>query len=46
MPFARRRQSGVSEYWVIDPDVDVVRVFRSEGVRFGSVLALSRLFRE
>jgi Uma2 family endonuclease len=28
-------RSGVSEYWVIDPDLDVVRVYRREQDRFG-----------
>jgi Uma2 family endonuclease len=28
-------RSGVSEYWVIDPDVDVVRVYRLEGLQYG-----------
>jgi Uma2 family endonuclease len=31
-------RSGVSEYWVIDPDIDVVRVYRH--------LPLARVFRE
>jgi Uma2 family endonuclease len=35
-------RSGVSEYWVIDPDVDVVRIFSNEGGRFGQAVELSR----
>ena len=27
-------RSGVSEYWVLDPDLDVVRVYRREGAAF------------
>jgi Uma2 family endonuclease len=34
-------RSGVSEYWVVDPDVDVVRVFRDEAGRFGQAVELS-----
>ena len=26
--------SGVEEYWVVDPDIDTIRVFRREGARF------------
>ena len=33
---------GVSEYWVIDPAIDVVRVYRREGVGFGRPHELSR----
>ena len=28
-------RSGVSEYWVVDPDLDIIRVYRSDGERFG-----------
>ncbi|HEY5616470.1 MAG TPA: Uma2 family endonuclease [Vicinamibacterales bacterium] len=35
-------RSGVSEYWVVDPDIDVVRVYRREGDRLGRPLELSR----
>jgi len=35
-------RSGVSEYWVIDPDIDVVRVYRRDGDRLGRPLELSR----
>ena len=32
----------VSEYWVVDPAIDVVRVYRREGDRFGRPQELSR----
>ena len=32
----------VSEYWVVDPAIDVVRVYRREGDRFGRPQKLSR----
>ena len=35
-------RSGVSEYWMIDPEVDVVRVYRREGESFGRASELSR----
>jgi len=35
-------RSGVSEYWVVDPDTDVVRIYRRTGDRFGRALELSR----
>jgi len=35
-------RSGVSEYWMIDPEVDVVRVYRREGEAFGRASELSR----
>jgi len=35
-------RKGVSEYWVVDPELDVVRVYRREGERFGRPLELSR----
>jgi Uma2 family endonuclease len=31
----------VSEYWVVDPDVDVVRVFRNDAGQFGQAVELS-----
>ena len=33
---------GVQEYWVVDPDVDVVRVFRRRGEQFAPPIELSR----
>ena len=35
-------RSGVNEYWVIDPDLDVVRVYRSDSGPFGRPTELSR----
>ena len=32
---------GVSEYWVVDPDLDLVRVYRSDAGRFGRPAELS-----
>jgi Uma2 family endonuclease len=34
-------RSGVSEYWVVDPDLDVIRVYRSDAGRFGRPTELS-----
>jgi Uma2 family endonuclease len=34
-------RSGVSEYWVVDPDLDVVRVYRRDGDTFARVIELS-----
>ena len=33
---------GVSEYWTVDPEIDVVRIFRQEDGRFTRPLELSR----
>ncbi len=33
---------GVSEYWVVDPELDLIRVYRREGEGFGRVTELSR----
>jgi Uma2 family endonuclease len=35
-------RTGVSEYWVVDPVTDVVRVYRRDGDRFARVTELSR----
>jgi Uma2 family endonuclease len=35
-------RKGVSEYWFVDPEVDVVRVYRREGDRFARPLELWR----
>ena len=33
---------GVTEYWIVDPEIDAVRVFRREGDRFSTPLELAR----
>ena len=35
-------RAGVSEYWVVDPDTDVVRVYRRDGDMFGRAIELTR----
>ena len=35
-------RSGVSEYWIVDPDIDVVRVYRRERDVFDRAVELSR----
>jgi len=35
-------RAGVTEYWVIDPEIDIVRVYRRQGDRFGRAIELSR----
>jgi Uma2 family endonuclease len=35
-------RSHVLEYWVVDPDIDVIRVYRRDGDRFARPLELSR----
>jgi Uma2 family endonuclease len=35
-------RAGVSEFWIVDPVVDVVRIYRREGQRFGRAFELSR----
>jgi Uma2 family endonuclease len=35
-------RAGVSEYWFVDPEVDVIRVYRLEAGRFAKVTELSR----
>ena len=34
-------RSGVAEYWVVDPTIDVVRIYRRSGDRFGKPVELS-----
>jgi Uma2 family endonuclease len=34
-------RAGVSEYWVVDPDIDRIRVYRRQGEGFGRVEELS-----
>jgi Uma2 family endonuclease len=33
---------GVTEYWVVDSEIDVVRIYRREGERFGRPIELAR----
>lgn len=35
-------RAGVPEYWVVDPEIDVIRVYRRENERFARPLELSR----
>jgi Uma2 family endonuclease len=35
-------KAGVSEYWVVDPEIDAVRIYRRENDRFGRPIELSR----
>ena len=35
-------RKGVDEYWFVDPELDVVRVYRREGERFARPVELSR----
>jgi Uma2 family endonuclease len=35
-------RSGVSEYWIVDPDLEVVRIYRREQETFGRVAELGR----
>ena len=35
-------RAGVSEYWIVDPMIDAIRVYRRESDRFGLPLELSR----
>lgn len=33
---------GVSDYWIVDPEIDVIRVYRRDGEGFGRPVVLSR----
>jgi Uma2 family endonuclease len=35
-------RAGVSEYWIVDPMIDAIHVYRREGDRFGLPVELSR----
>jgi Uma2 family endonuclease len=35
-------RSNVLEYWVVDPDIDVIRIYRRAGDRFERAVELSR----
>ena len=35
-------RAGVTEYWIVDPEVDRVRVYRRDGDRFARAIELSR----
>jgi Uma2 family endonuclease len=35
-------RSGVSEYWLADPKIEAIRVYRSQGARFGRARELPR----
>jgi len=35
-------RQGVSEYWFVDPELDVVRIYRRDGDRFSKPVELSR----
>jgi Uma2 family endonuclease len=39
-------RTGVSEYWVVDPELDVIRVFRRSGEIYGRPVELSAEARE
>jgi Uma2 family endonuclease len=34
-------RTGVSEYWVVDPEIDAIRIYRREGDGFADVVELS-----
>lgn len=33
---------GVREYWIVDPEIDVIRIYRRDGERFARPIELSR----
>ena len=35
-------REGIEEYWVVDPEVEVIRVYRREGTSYGRPIELSR----
>ena len=35
-------RSGVSEYWIVDPEIDIVRVYRNESGKFERAIELAR----
>jgi Uma2 family endonuclease len=40
--FQAPKRAGIQEYWVVDPEIDVVRVSRLEGEAFSRPVELSR----
>jgi Uma2 family endonuclease len=39
--YSAYERSNVVEYWVVDPDIDVIRVYRRSGDRFERAFELS-----
>jgi Uma2 family endonuclease len=35
-------REGIEDYWVVDPEVEVIRVYRREGTSYGRPIELSR----